>query len=788
MRFRGMRQRDTIGAMATAVVFGIAALMATPAFAADNLRPDVTVPILEQTLNEDATLTFSVAGGNAITVTDPDSGADDIQIDLRVTSGVATLVPTAGIDFSIGDGADDAEMQFTGTTTEVSAALDGLIYAPNADFTGQDSLRVEANDLGHNGDPPAETDVATAKIVVRAINRIPPALGTYKNQAKVLSSADLNALGVNDVDGSAVDVEVALTVTHGTLTFANATGLTFQSGANGSAAMSFQGTRDNINGAFEQGLTFTPEAGFTGQATLSMGSEEIVDSGVGEPLNDSDVATILIDTHEDTVYWATSKNTVMGFPGAIGRAQLDGGGGAHLASGPETGDIPIGTAIDVVEGRIYWSITPTFSSTPSIYSASLDGTDKQLFLNPTIATTAGAKLKTANGLAIDQGTRRLYWANGDNLPGGAANRGISYVSLDDPTSGGFIPAVVPNSSSPRGLALDLENDRAYYSNVTNGSLAFVPLPGASGTSGTFVVTGTVSQPQGVALDPATDRLFWTNGSGDTASQRLKVAGLNPPGSVDETRITAGVLDISPSPGGGLRTPAIDPAANRIYYANSAANKISYASLDGSGGGSDVAVESGAVNSPDGVSILKDPEPVSPPSVSGTAAVGSTLTCSPATWAADAPSGSLYRMPASTAFEWTRDGATIAGATGPTYTPDVAGEYRCVHRASNFAGTSSQQSAPIAVPLPVPDTTLDFHPKPIVKTRKKTAKVAFRFSSTTNGATFQCKLDKAEFKPCASPRRYRVKIGGHKFTVVAVSPGGVQDPTPAIFPFRVKRKP
>jgi hypothetical protein len=85
----------------------------------------------------------------------------------------------------------------------------------------------------------------------------------------------------------------------------------------------------------------------------------------------------------------------------------------------------------------------------------------------------------------------------------------------------------------------------------------------------------------------------------------------------------------------------------------------------------------------------------------------------------------------------------------------------------------------------PDTVLGFHPSNKVKTRKKRAKVKFTFSASATGATFECRLDKAAFAPCASPKSYKVKAGKHTFSVAAMS-GGLADSTPATFRFKVIR--
>jgi hypothetical protein len=74
----------------------------------------------------------------------------------------------------------------------------------------------------------------------------------------------------------------------------------------------------------------------------------------------------------------------------------------------------------------------------------------------------------------------------------------------------------------------------------------------------------------------------------------------------------------------------------------------------------------------------------------------------------------------------------------------------------------------------PDTEITKAPKK--KTKKTKAK--FKFRSDAQGAEFECKLDKAKFKPCDSPRKYkRLDPGKHRFQVRA-SANGKTDPTPA----------
>jgi hypothetical protein len=100
----------------------------------------------------------------------------------------------------------------------------------------------------------------------------------------------------------------------------------------------------------------------------------------------------------------------------------------------------------------------------------------------------------------------------------------------------------------------------------------------------------------------------------------------------------------------------------------------------------------------------------------------------------------------------------------------------------FSGCSPAPGTP-----PIANTILGAHPKKVVKTKAAKAKVKFSFSSHPTGATFKCKLDKAAFAACTSPKTYKVKPGKHKFSVAAVNGAGT-DPDPAAFSFKVVKKP
>ena len=50
--------------------------------------------------------------------------------------------------FSRGDGVNDERMTFKGTLKAINAALNHLSYVGGADFNGDDTITIQANDMG----------------------------------------------------------------------------------------------------------------------------------------------------------------------------------------------------------------------------------------------------------------------------------------------------------------------------------------------------------------------------------------------------------------------------------------------------------------------------------------------------------------------------------------------------------------------------------------------------------------------------------------------------------------
>jgi hypothetical protein len=103
---------------------------------------------------------------------------------------------------------------------------------------------------------------------------------------------------------------------------------------------------------------------------------------------------------------------------------------------------------------------------------------------------------------------------------------------------------------------------------------------------------------------------------------------------------------------------------------------------------------GALNFPN---LLQVPRPLGPPAIgAGSAKPGATIGCGQGAWKGDIVPASLYRAPTGYAYEWSRNGFRVPGATSASITAADVGMYRCSVIASNPAGSALQASAAVAV--------------------------------------------------------------------------------------------
>ncbi|MEC4813836.1 MAG: Calx-beta domain-containing protein [Scytonema sp. PMC 1069.18] len=133
-----------------------------------NYAPVNTVPLEVQSTNANTPLIFNTAQGNSISTSDPDAGNQPVQITLTATNGTITLSAITGLTFETGtNGA--ATMTFTGTLTDINAALEGMSFLPSENYSGDASITITTNDQGHTGGGEALTDTDTVNIKITPV-------------------------------------------------------------------------------------------------------------------------------------------------------------------------------------------------------------------------------------------------------------------------------------------------------------------------------------------------------------------------------------------------------------------------------------------------------------------------------------------------------------------------------------------------------------------------------------------------------------------------------------------
>ncbi len=123
-----------------------------------------------------------------------------------------------------------------------------------------------------------------------------------------------------------------------------------------------------------------------------------------------------------------------------------------------------------------------------------------------------------------------------------------------------------------------------------GSISFLSLDPTESRGNLGTTGATLFNPTAVTLDPPSGRFYW----GNHAPGGISYANLNGSGGGD---LHLGVATVNFPEG-----VAVDPAAGRIYWATDGAGKISLALFDGGGGGDDLGTDFATVSNPVGVAV------------------------------------------------------------------------------------------------------------------------------------------------------------------------------------------
>jgi len=263
---------------------------------APNAAPVVTATVGNLSYTENAAATAVDPG---LTVTDSDNAnlvGATVAITGNFANGQDVLAFTNQLGITGNYNSGTGVLTLTGTTTVANyqAALRSVTYQNSSDnpSTALRTVTFTADD----GITPGSTTrgIAVTAVNDAPVNLVPGAQSTGQNTPLTFSSGSGNLVAVADVDAGTNAIKVTLTVTNGTLTLNGTSGLAFTVG-DGTAdpTMTFTGTITSINTALD-GMTYTPTAGFSGSADLTVTTNDQGNTGTGGPLSDTDTVNIQV--------------------------------------------------------------------------------------------------------------------------------------------------------------------------------------------------------------------------------------------------------------------------------------------------------------------------------------------------------------------------------------------------------------------------------------------------------------------------------------------------------------
>ncbi|MBD2194384.1 cadherin-like domain-containing protein [Calothrix anomala] len=115
-------------------------------------------------VNEDTNFTLT-----GISIADVDALSSPVQVTLSTNNGKLTFANTTGLTFTSGSNNSNT-MTFTGSLTDITNALNNLVYRSNLNYSGADTITLTVNDQGNTGGG-ALTDTKTIAVQVNAVNQ-----------------------------------------------------------------------------------------------------------------------------------------------------------------------------------------------------------------------------------------------------------------------------------------------------------------------------------------------------------------------------------------------------------------------------------------------------------------------------------------------------------------------------------------------------------------------------------------------------------------------------------------
>jgi VCBS repeat-containing protein len=265
-----------------------------------------------------------------------------LTVEFTVNSGTLLIDTTilGGVINANVAGNNSGQVTISGTPAQINttlAAIDGLLYTPEADHNGSDTLTVTVDDAGQYGiNAQPLSAVATVALVINPMNDPPavavPAGGTVAEDG----FTTLGAIQVSDPDANetaGAELRVTLSAANGILTVNPniAGGLTSSDiQTNGSSAVTVTGTLVQINTTLMNaaGVRYDPNDDFAGDDAITVRVDDLGNTGqpgpqVTEtdfvidvtPVNDAPVAVPDPDAGQGQSAYVVDENTVLNVAG-----------------------------------------------------------------------------------------------------------------------------------------------------------------------------------------------------------------------------------------------------------------------------------------------------------------------------------------------------------------------------------------------------------------------------------------------------------------------------------------
>ncbi|HMP71799.1 MAG TPA: FG-GAP-like repeat-containing protein [Kiritimatiellia bacterium] len=278
-----------------------------------NQAPVITFPAIAMT-PEGTPFVFS--GLNSVSVADPDVGASNMTMRMRVLPpaagvlSIATPLP-AGVTFINATVNNSNELWLQGGITNINLAISSLVYS-NALYTnGTFSVGFAANDLGHNGTGGPQVTVESTSMTVTPVNNapviaLPPGLTNVIWEDTLLTMP----ITVTDPDlfdnPGAYEFQVSLSATNGPIVIGPTNGLTFTAGdplvTTGGVIVvtnaTFRGPYSLMTNTLAQ-VVYLPLLDFNGVDTITIQVNDLGNFGTGGPLSTTVVHVVTVLASND---------------------------------------------------------------------------------------------------------------------------------------------------------------------------------------------------------------------------------------------------------------------------------------------------------------------------------------------------------------------------------------------------------------------------------------------------------------------------------------------------------